>query len=234
LNWSGVDALGGDVAAIDLYVYWRCVSQGLRLSLLNPQEEDDGWWEAVRINTPIDSASYQFHTTDSSKDRTTKGCIVPAVTLESAKVTQLVNERSYVTGLLRDLKDHTFTLNPIKDDHDLKTQVSQRKVSAGHVNAYSSADEALVFDAGVDDITDLIERFTDTSMDMIYIRIHGRAAGNLSRLHANLVSNQEITFTAGERESRFHTASGDIGSAMDEHIHAKRGNNAASNVHMII
>ena len=92
----------------------------------------------------------------------------------------------------------------------------------------------MIFDAGVDDITDLIERFTDTSMDMIYIRIHGRASGNLSRLHANIVSNQEITFTAGERESRFHTASGDIGSAMDEHIHAKRGNNAASNVHMIM
>ena len=234
LDWSGVDATGGDVNAIDQYAYWRCVSQGLKLSLLNPQEEDDGWWEAVRINTPIDSSSYQFHTTDSSKDNTTQGCIVPAQTLASAKATQLVNERSYVTGLLRDLKDHTFTLNPIKDDHDLKTQVSTRKVSAGHVDTYDATDIALTFDAGVDDITDLIERFTDTSMDMVYIRIHGRASGNLSRLHANIVSNQEITFTAGERESRFHTASGDIGSAMDEHIHAKRGNNAASNVHMIM
>jgi hypothetical protein len=225
-----VTASGGDINVVDQYAYWRLVSQGLRLSLLNPAEEDDGWWEAIRVNSPVDSDAWTMGTVGIAKDTTNGGCISPTVLLDSLAVSELVNERSYATGLLRDMKDHVFSLHPIKDDHDIKQQVSKRAVSATDVASLNATDQVISFDGGRDDVTDFIERITDQSYDMVYIRVHGRTATNKSRLHLNVVSNQEITFSPGEREARFHTTSGNIGPAMDTHIHARRTDGSAAHV----
>jgi hypothetical protein len=229
LNFAGMTNTGGQIDMIDQYAYWRIVSQGLRLSLLNPAEEDDGWWEAMRVNSSVDSEDWQLHHTDASGSKSVNAVVAPTTLLSNLTTSQMVNERSYATGLLRDLKDHVFSLHPIKDDHDIKQQVEHRALSGDDVTE-NPTDGLYNFERGRDDATDFIERVTDQSYDMIYIRIHGRNAPSKSRLHMNVVSNQEITFAPGEREARFHTTSGNIGPAMDTHIHARRSDGSAANI----
>ena len=52
----------------------------------------------------------------------------------------------------------------------------------------------------------------------------------LSSSNGTIRLTQEITFAPGEREARFHTTSGNIGPAMDTHIHARRSDGSAANI----
>jgi hypothetical protein len=230
MNWNSVSTAGGIAAMQDNYAWWRCVSSGLRLSLLNPAEEDDGWWEAVRVTEPMETTDYQLTTKDTSANRTSQGTIAPTRLLNKMINRNLVNERSYTTGLLRDLKKHVFSLHGVKDEHDLRQQSEYHDFQADDITNFDSVDVVGTFDIGKGDIKDIINTVIDPGYDMIYIRVKGRSGTNKSRLHVNVVSNQEITFGADERESRFHTASANIGPAMSEHIHAKRSFGSASHV----
>lgn len=222
---------GGIVQFEDNYSYWRLVSQGLRLSLLNPQEEDDGWWEAVRITEPLDTIDWGILTTDNSGN-TLRGAVVPRSALANYGSENYVNQNSYSTGLLRDLNSHVFKLNGLMDHHDFKQQMESIELQDLDIDVETSgaAGTARGFGAGRTDVERLINQMVDNGYDMVYIRIHGRAAGNPSRLHYNIVSNQEVVFPAGEREARFHTTSGAVGN-MEEHVSARNSMNNAS--HMV-
>lgn len=230
LDWSNLGSGGGVVDLIDKYAAWRLVSEGMRLSLLNPAEEDDGWWEACRISIPTDSSAWRFTTTDCTLNRTADGCVGPNTILAQLSIQSIVNERSYTTGLLRDLKHHVFKLNPRHDEHDMKQQVDRRDLDTEDIVTYDSIDTVATIGVGRDDVVDLIERTVDMSFDFIYVRIRGRTGVNKSRLHANVVSNQEITFAPSEREARFHTKSSNIGAQMPAHVAASRASGSASHV----
>lgn len=230
VDWSAISSTGGDVTDLDKYAQWRTVSAGLRLSLLNPQEEDDGWWEACRVIEANDPLDYDLTSKNSTANRSANGTIAPTRLLQNLKGKNLVNERSYATGLLRDVKNHVFSLHGIKDEHDFKEPQTTFTFTDADILAYNPVDIVGSFASGSANAMDYINQRIDPSYDMIYVRCYGRNAGNLSRLHCNVVSNQEITFSNEERESRFHTASGSIGAAMNDHVHAKRSFGSASNV----
>lgn len=147
----------------------------------------------------------------------------------------LVNETSYTTGLCRDLHKHVFKLHPIGDEHDVKQQMTTTQFTASDISTSvgsSSAATAGVyktFGSGLDTPRGAISDQISASHDMIYVRIHGRAAGNPTRLHYNMVSNQEIVFDNSERESRFHTLSQRVGN-FDEHHAASRASSSASHM----
>ena len=205
------------------------MSQGMRISLLNPAEEDDGWWEAIRVNRPIETTLYNFMCKNAdSVDRTVDGTLAPALVLEDLKTQNLVNERSYATGLLRDLHNHMFSLHAVADEHDFKLQSTAQTFNTDDVTAINGADSFTTLRNGADNAFEMIQRWIDHGHDMVYLRVHGRTGAQLSRLHCNIVSNQEIVFAPEEREARFHTGTGEIGRAMDDHIQAKRGFNSAA------
>lgn len=229
LNWQGVSTSGGDALFLDKYSQWRLVSQGLKLSLLNPVEQDDGWWESVRVTEPLNSIDWNLHSKNASGDINGQGTCCPQGLIRGLEGLNVVNERSYATGLLRDLGKHTFTLHPQKDDHDFRQQSEVLKLAAGDVVFVSATDSVATFDDGSGNVQKLVEQTVDTSHDFIYIRIHGRTdPAARSRLHYNLISNQEIQFGAEERESRFQTRSSDIGGAMNSHMNAKKGSNVSA------
>jgi hypothetical protein len=234
LSTSGItSAAVGKLSVVDPYAFWRTVSVGLRLSLLNPAETNDGWFEAVRVREPFDSQDYlvmgkHYNDTAGSPDDMT---LAPTGVLQNFVNDELVNQKSYITGLLRDIGNHTFKLNPIKDEHDVvhcsKSIYTSTWGAEYRNSATPGATEGDFFRPldGWDDWKEFCSQEIDSSFDMIYIRIHGRptATGTLppSVLHTNVISNQEIVFDNDQRESRFHTASHKH-SLMEQHTAAAR------------
>lgn len=235
LDYTGVeDGTGGSIFLNDLYASWRLVSQGLRLSLLNPAETDDGWWESARIHVGADPANYQLFGNNLTDDATT-GVVIPGNLIKSiaSGAVSLVNENSYTTGTLRDVKNHLFTLHPQKDDHDFvhpRTTMTFNDGDTVDPSANQIIDRTVEFAPGRDSAMELVDSVVDNSFDMIAIRIYGRSdVNNPTRLHANLVSNQEIQFGASEREARFHTAT-EMVTDMPAHANGIRQNNESSHV----
>jgi hypothetical protein len=213
INWSTWTSSAGTANREDTYALWRVVSCGLKLALLNPEEENDGWWEAIRINASTEVTNYALHTKDCSGNRTTEGIITPAPLLAAYDTATIVNERSYTTGLLKDIDKVAFTLNGVMDHHDFKRPNNYYDCSLGDVNVVDLTNFYATFDQGRGQgpAAQMRDDSIDSGYDMIYIRIHGKTGAVPTRLHLNTVSNQEITFGDFTKESRFHTASANIG-----------------------
>lgn len=223
-DWTDVGGSGGNVSQNQEYGQWRVVSTGLRLSLLNAVEEDDGWFEAVRLNEPLQTLDYFLATVDRTIHGANNGCIVPGfpATRAGFKTRTLSNEPSYVTGLLRDFENYQFDLHGKLDHHDfiqgkqnLYLETTAISASTPFVSPFTGDFTA----DGYSSVYDVINQYIDPGYDMIYIRVHSRAntsantALNGSRLHYNLVSNQEITYQGDQRDSRYQTVSSNIGLA---------------------
>lgn len=220
---SGLNATtGGDIVAsiANSYSQWRVVSQGLKLGLLNPAEEDDGWWECYRVNDPFEAEDIIIRPTTNA-DTTTFCGVTPMGKLNSTDpdgyngliaVENLANQGSYRTGLLRDIHKEYFQLMPSHIEHEMRTQVDRQKVtgadivSAVTIGAPEDGKYAQ-FAAGSTRAKDIVDTYIDPSFDMLYIRIHGRSTGNPTRLHYNLVGNHEVTFPTDSLIARFQTES---------------------------
>lgn len=239
-DWSdllGVAPVSGDVTLRDNYALWRIVSQGLQLKLLNPAEQDDGWWEAVRVTEPITTTDYFLTTTDDSSNVASNGALTPDITRYGAtsisggtlRDRNLVNEPSYSTGLLRDLHKVQFNLHGKLDHHDFSEQ--KLEIDSGSISDYVPAILQAQFDQGIDNQYDLIKNYIDSGYDMIYLRIHGRPSGTTpTRLHVNVVSNQEVSFGTIQRESRYQTKSENLGSAAEKHASVRNMQNSAAHI----
>lgn len=219
LDISGLTVSGGRVSTTDDYARWRLVSQGLKLTLLNVDDEDDGWWEACRVTEPIDSAEWYLQPGSLVFGQANEsGVLTPGGLVSKFANRNIVNDRSYCTGSLRKIHEHKFELHPIGDDHDVRPQSNETQFTEGDIfgngdinGAQSIPGESLhTFYGGSANALSFIKEKVDWSFDMIYIRIRGRVAATgetRSKIHMNLVSNQEIVYGTGEREARWHTSS---------------------------
>jgi len=212
---------------------WRMVSGGMQLKLVNAAEEDDGWWEAIRLHTDI-----------RSEDWCLKAFNPPGLgdwSIGSHLVRQIPqdliesSDKSYATGLLRDLGKVQFDLKPTYQDHEFITPGEAHNVEtgAGGINGTlqdpTNAND-VVFDPGSDVLQRMVRDATDQAFDSILIKIHGRP-NTLSptRLHANFVANYEAIYSRATDLSLFHTKSHDIGDAhMSMHRDANKNPSAAN------
>lgn len=90
----------------------RLVSVGLRLTLINNADQNDGYWEAARI--PVSPSDF---TVDSTTGRATFGFIAD----ETKSLSQY---QTYQTGKIRDLHRIQFDLASQDTEHDYNTIVS--------------------------------------------------------------------------------------------------------------
>jgi hypothetical protein len=230
INWSTWTTSGGTANRADTYALWRVVSCGLKLALLNPEEENDGWWEAIRINASTEITNYALLTKDCSGTRTA-GVLAPTPLIDAYDTATIVNERSYTTGLLKDIDKVAFTLNGVMDHHDFKRPNNYYDCSLSDVGTVDLTNMYALFDEGRGQgpAAQMRDDNIDSGYDMIYIRIHGKTGSIPTRLHVNAVSNQEIAFGDFTKESRFHTAAANIGlSNAAAHATARRSNYSAA------
>ena len=220
---SAVDANTAFTAQVEEdYHQWRTVSQGLRVSCLNASETDEGWWQACRVTEPLDTGDFTLM--PYAKGDGSLAAAFPRTILNSFAGRNIVNERSYSTGLLRDLKNHTFSLTTTKDFHDFTTMMDSYNFGPNDLSEVETniPDVWIDFVGGRDNVSQAMQQWIDFGMDMIYIRIHTRAPGGgpATQIHCDLVSNQEISFGSNEKESRFQTKNNAI-SDMDKHFHGR-------------
>jgi hypothetical protein len=217
------------------YAKWRLVSCGLQLKLLNASETDDGWWEAIRVRRLREATDWRLTTSNNQTAAgTDDGTIAPTQLVNTLSGAQLVNEPSYMTGLMRDLHKVQFELHPTINEHKFKTCEGDFRVSLIGTAAQSEQQLADGTDA---EGNRLLEQMVDWDYDMIYIRCHCRprpteSPGIGSRIHYNVVSNQEIIYSYENKFARYMTRCPDIGPAMEPHNALRRKNGGTANMIM--
>lgn len=162
---------------------WRVVSQAHKITLVNNSDENDGWWEAIRVQLnpqPMSENGFELVGVGGLQYIGAASGI-PGMNLG---ITSMVEHPTYVTGKLRDIHRHTFDLMPQGQDHDFID---------------------LAF-TGLDTVDGTYKCVDCNNYDAIFVRIHGRAgASTPTRVMIHTVSNQEILYQESSSMSRFHS-----------------------------
>lgn len=184
---------------------WRVVSQGTVMTLVNNADENDGWFEAIRVD-PTWSREDDYDkltvaavptngnpglTTQTAASRAAPGLLGAAPLDETFGDVEIpfiqtsaewANHPTYITGKIRDIHMYSFNLNPTQTDHDF--------IDIPNASAYAYAENSRAQAA-------VIESGFDKSWDCIAIRFHGRTGVSdipSSKLVVHTVSNQEMLF----------------------------------------
>jgi len=237
VDWANVGTTSPfEISNNEGYAKWRSVSVGMQLKLLNSVEEDDGWWEACRVNEALNPADWLLTTADNGSLIETalgKGALVPVELNRQLSTREIANEPTYMTGLLRDLHRVQFECHPVADEHDFTTMKDKIYMRAADYTHRTALVECSI-DEPVPNAYELLENFVDQGHDMVYLRLHCRsrtAESNGSRFHVNLVENQEVIYDSNDRLARYQTRSKNIGDGnMDAHTRMRRGHGGAANM----
>lgn len=160
----------------------RIVSCGLRLTMINNSDQNEGYWEAARISVqPSDftvdvaSGALRYKLTQPSDP-----LLVGTGLAGSNPVPNIVlsNHLTYQSGKLRDLENVQFKLNSVDNEHDF----------------------APIYEPPSADM------FLDQSFDMILIKLHGRQQNTgPTQLMYDAVSNQEVIYLEDTSLARLMT-----------------------------
>lgn len=162
----------------DQVAHWRTISAGLRLTLLNNADQNDGWFEAIRIKLS-DSLSSNWWEPSSGAGATLKSCSPGLAAQEPwdanyAVSATWINHPSYMSGRTRDLHRYMFSLSSSANDHDFVNLPQQE---------------------GVTDLATEPNPLFDKSFDMILIKIHNTNPLAPQKFLVHSVNNLEMGFT---------------------------------------
>lgn len=87
---------------------FRLVSSGLRLSLMNSADDNEGYWEAIRI--PIENLAYDDTLSPYAENYIAKF-------ISTLNLGNFSNYQTYQTGLLKDISRYQFKLNSVSAQH---------------------------------------------------------------------------------------------------------------------
>jgi hypothetical protein len=182
---------------------FRLVSAGMRVSCINNSENNNGYFEAVRVNVDYDSLRqlmfYPF------KDIKQFG-VTPDPSEIWSSSHRWVNDPTYVTGKLRDIYKHNFHLKP----------VSEREFTSAGDNQEWTVDKATHDNSGNNAWYGFPRSHggIDRNFDCIAIAIHAAplddtsphvAAATALTCHVHTVHNYEQVFHPRSTLARFMT-----------------------------
>lgn len=212
VNMSGIttaDPAEGERIGLetDDVAFWRLVSMGCRISLLNPDEENDGYWDACQVTPQQLEQNWQLQEINNPTGSIFRNGLLPTKVLSNLVGANIANERSYETGLLRDLHKHVFRCKPCKDDHPFIKTVNSLILESTDALTYDATDEVFEFQRGSPTMQKLIDMLYDGSYHMVLIRLFGRGSSGSppSRYHIDLHGNYEFIYDRDASESKFHT-----------------------------
>lgn len=201
---------------------WRMVSQGTRISLVTNTEENDGWFEYIRVPVDASSANWQIANkniegvtgsagppivTAVAEDKDTQ--IVPSAAHISELTNHLIDHVTYQSGKLRDIHKYSFTLHKSGEDHEFRP-IKQSYPLVFDAVGTKTSDLYDTYPIGTDlnMANTLLSDVLDTSFGMLVLVIHGTP--NKTKLMYHQVANQEIIYDQASKLSRFHTRSNAI------------------------
>jgi len=116
---------------------WRVVSQGLKITLTNNSDENDGSFEAIRLRWSAGERSM----TNQTGQVPLPGTLAYTNLFQSTVIaSNFVEHPTYTTGKLRDIHRHTFQLRPTTDDHDFQ-----------HIESTGAGNDDIVYKSLFDD-----------------------------------------------------------------------------------
>lgn len=166
----------------------RLVGCAARFSLLNNADQNEGYWEAIRVpfnwgditildeGNPLNILTGSLH-------------FQPVV---EAAGTDFSQHSTYQTGKLKDLHKYQFKLNSTTNEHPFTDL-------APIGNGVRGTDAEYV---------EKVKAFIDETFDIVLIRVYGRNEAVLpSVLRYEIVSNQEVVFKENSQVARLMTRS---------------------------
>jgi hypothetical protein len=189
---------------------WRIISQGLRLQLINAEEKNDGWWEAMRISNPNDPFNHwALNQTNNTRNVNTETglCIKNNGTFaQYLDDITWADGKGYTTGLLKDLHKTEFKLNPCSDEIPLIELQQNYAVDAGAapVGSFDIADGQGQFVRTDGDTKAMYDALMDNNHDMVVLKLHCNTVEK-SRFVLNVIANQEYCFHPDSTLAHFMT-----------------------------
>lgn len=177
----------GTQALRDTIKHIRLVGAAARFSLLNNADQNEGYWEAVRV--PFNFSDLDVRNSGTPTDPVT-GALNFAGSITSAG-TDLSQHSTYQTGKLKDLHKYQFKLNSTSNEHPF---TDPSVIGNGDLVAQTAAN---------------IQRgFIDETFDIVLVRVFGRNEAALpSVIRYEIVSNQEVVFKENSQVARLMTRS---------------------------
>jgi hypothetical protein len=160
----------------------RIVSCGLRLTMINNSDQNEGYFEAARISVQPSDFDVDIATGALRyKPIQPTNPLVASTGLTGANPIPdiiLSNHVTYQTGKLRDIEKLQFKLNSVDNEHDF----------------------APIFEPPTSDM------FLDQSFDIILMKLHGRQQNTgATQLMYDAVSNQEVIYVEDTSLARLMT-----------------------------
>jgi hypothetical protein len=135
---------------------WRLVSAGLRMSLTNNSDTNDGWFEAIRVNTSY--SPQDFRVTNPQAPNVNFNVYQDILTMERGILNydqSWANDPSYMTGKLRDIHKWMFYLQA-SEERDFKSLPStwEDNIGAEHDDVFTCSNASVtpgfMIDSGFD------------------------------------------------------------------------------------
>jgi len=178
---------------------WRIVSQGMRLKLINPDEENDGWFESCRFKIQNHAQKFAHvhngNTNNLSLDRV---LCFDKVTTDELGAMPMVEQPGYQTGLLKELGKSEFRLQPtgctvamnqMDKISNIILNTDFAKQTGGECDLYDTAQMRGIIDIAI-----------DNSWDGIMLKLHCRpntGVGNANGSRLILETIQNVEFCSG-------------------------------------
>lgn len=178
---------------------YRIVSQGVRVSLINNSQDNDGWFEAIRC-TPSNSYDNWGYS-----DAAGEVSIVPVLSqyeggiLDDNQVNWAMNP-SYIAGKARDLYKHNFVLHRQENNDFIEIP------SVSTIQTASSAIQTST--KPFTNANEMDPWWVDKQMDSVLIRIRGNTAGAANGqmvIHLHIVQHVEECYDEKSNLHRFMT-----------------------------
>lgn len=210
-NADGVSFLNNESGVAQ----WRTVSQGLKLKLINNNEENDGYWEAIRIplekrTTAMSLVSLSGETTGTTPHYTRALGLffdLGYKTYLDNHLGAMVESPGYESGLLRDIDKKEFVLQHSGDSSELQTNTA----SIGML-AQDYTDSAFKYELSSSPTSRQVENeMLDDSMDMVLIKLTCRPNDSNtesfrgSRFLCNAIKNVEFAHSLQSDNKAFET-----------------------------
>lgn len=179
------EALRGTIKSI------RLVGAAARFSLLNNADQNEGYWEAIRI--PFNTSDLTVRDGDTPGTDPSSGSLdfTNAITAAGSDFSQ---HHTYQTGKLKDLHRYQFKLNSTSSEHPF-------------------LDPSIIGDGQSTNVPIATQNlgYIDRNFDIVLIRVFGRNEASFpSVLRYEVVSNQEVQWKENSQTARLMTRSHNI------------------------
>lgn len=165
----------------------RLVGSAARFSLLNNAEQNEGYWEAIRIPFCFSDINLRTRVDPVTEPVTGSLDFTGAITAAGSDFSQ---HMTYQTGKLRDLHKYQFKLNSVTNEHPFTCVDTIGDGLNGPTQAQ-------------------LEGFVDETFDIVLIRVYGRNEASFpSAIRYDVVSNQEVVWKENSQSARMMTKSG--------------------------